>query len=398
MKYSYKLGLGAISAFGPNFYGTGLAAREFYYRSGLTFALTLANQIDENWPRDPEVCGGYCGGFVLNLGGGVIGGLADKALNSSTVLDWSDFIGFANIGVAYASHACNADDQRDSSYPLGWLALDDIFNHQSAWDTGLTAYANRENNCYRPSSAGYVGVQANSWASSSNFNTGQYSGATLTLTPGSTAVTPTVSSTLVPGMCAGVDDGTGTISVTGGQYTATVATGSVTSGGVRIWIGDTLHPRQHPWISITQGQAELASTITLGGAYPNSGTHTYNFMVEDNSQGGNYFSIGVDQNLTDDFNTNISLSHGWACHYVDSNHLTLNRPWIAPVGSSGPYTSYHIATFNVPPGFETQPFMLGIKAAAMNWGKTAYNLYGFTNGGNFATLLPLSVIGNRLTV
>ena len=61
VKYSYKTSTGATSyTFQPNYYGTGLAARALYMRSGYGPALTLANNIDEYWINDPEICAGYC--------------------------------------------------------------------------------------------------------------------------------------------------------------------------------------------------------------------------------------------------------------------------------------------------------------------------------------------------
>ena len=65
MKYSYKKMLGLYSTAGTftsNFYGVGLAARNFYYRSGYRPALDLANSIDEYAVRDPEIGDGFVGG------------------------------------------------------------------------------------------------------------------------------------------------------------------------------------------------------------------------------------------------------------------------------------------------------------------------------------------------
>lgn len=387
IKYSWKTTLGAGSQFGPNFYGTGLAAREFYYRSGWTQALTLANQIDENWVRDPEIAGGYAGGSPLLLGGGTIGGMLDLTLNTSTVLNWYDVSQFATGAIqTYAPSSCNAEDQRDSAYPLAWTAIPALFDtdmtRNAAWLAGLTTWFTRENTCRR--STGYSGVQVNSWGSSFNFNPGQ--SPAVTLVSGSTAVVPTVAGTLVPGMCAGVDDGTGTISVTGGSTSATVVSGSVAANGVRIYIVDTsVSPAQTVAYQYS-GSGGAASTITLAGVYPNSGTHTYKFMVEDTSLNANWTSIGVDSNQADSTALNLNLALNWACKYNNSNSIILNRGWIAPTGVSGPYTTYHFSNFNVGPGFEAQPYMLGIKAAAFTW---ASRVADATIAGNFATLLPL---------
>jgi len=381
LKYSYKLALGAASAFGPNFYGTGLAAREFYYRSGWAPALALANQIDENWTRDPELCGGLCGGLPLLYGGGAIGGVVDKALNESTVLSWYDVKGWGDIGLAYSTHSCNADDQRDSSYPLALNALLGVFDpdptRHTAWLNGLTTWSSREDSCRRKASDGYTGVAVNSWASAFLFNNG---GPALTLTNGSTAVTPTVAHSLTSDMCGGLDDGTGTITVTNGSGTAAVASGSVASGGLRIWITNTSVSPAYVVALAYSGSGGAGSTITLGGLWP--GTNgTFRFMVEGTSTWGNGSAIGVDN--SDSLSTNLILQETWVCRFTDSDHIVLNRPWDNASGNN-----WHMSTYNVI-GFETQPFMLGIKRTAMNW---ASEVSDATISANFSTLLPY--IGN----
>ena len=77
VKYSYKTFVGGIySTSGTSttdFYGVGIAARNFYYRSGYGPALALANSIDEFAVRDPEIGDGLVGGLPLSLGGIAIG-------------------------------------------------------------------------------------------------------------------------------------------------------------------------------------------------------------------------------------------------------------------------------------------------------------------------------------
>ena len=78
VKYSYKTKLSLYSTAGTftsNFYGVGLAARNFYYRSGYRPALELANAIDEFAVRDPEIGDGFVGGTPLALGGSAVGGI-----------------------------------------------------------------------------------------------------------------------------------------------------------------------------------------------------------------------------------------------------------------------------------------------------------------------------------
>lgn len=404
LKYSYKLTLGAASALGPNFYGTGLAAREFYYRSGWTPALTFANQIDENWTRDPEICGGYCSSSPLLYGGGAVGGIIDKALNASTVLNWYDVTPWGSVqGTSYAAHGCNQDDARDSGYPLSWMALLDLYDtgDSATWDPVMVSWASRENDCRRPATGdpghdGYSGVAANSWAAADVFSPGQFTygaggctvvtaapGCTaiaLTLTNGQTAFTPTVASTLTTGMCAGVDDGSGTIMVTNGSATATVVSGSVSGSGIRIWITDNGSPvYSAPFVYSISG-----STVTLGALWPGL-SGTFHFMVEDNSLSGNFDAIGGDAAFVsaDTVANNTILQETWACHYTDANHAQLHRVWDNSTAST-----WHISVFNVE-GFKVQPYMLGIKRAGLYWGSESPN---GSIAASFATLLPS--IGN----
>ena len=87
--YSYVDSLGAESAFGVNFYGSGFANRAFYYRSGLKLALDTANMIDDDWVTSPELSAGWTGGIPLLQGGGVIGAFANLILNPDTKLKWA---------------------------------------------------------------------------------------------------------------------------------------------------------------------------------------------------------------------------------------------------------------------------------------------------------------------
>ncbi len=365
VKISYKTVLGAQSPFGPNFYGTGLAARAFYYRSGWTPALMLANSIDDFWVRDPEICGGYCGGLALNQGGGAIGGIADKILNGSSLLSWLDVTQFAVAGAADAARNCNYDDPRDQGYQQSWLALialgDPDATRQLAWDAGLLAWVTRDTTCRRNASDGYTGVQVNSWAGSSVFAT---NGPALTLTAGSTAVT---GSGFTSAMCAGENDGSGTIHVVAGSTTAGLLTGSLPafvagSSGYRITITDTT---TSPIFVGTYQYQISGSVVTLAGNW-NGATGDFHFMSENATKDGWLTAIGSsnadfpDVSAATGYTNNAMLQKFWACKYNNSGSLTLNRPWD---GANGTYYmfSYVVA------GFEVQPFMDGVKTVAMNW-------------------------------
>lgn len=359
---SYKSNLNAQSAFGPNFYGTGFANRALGYASGYQPAFDFANSIDEYWVKDPELCGG-CGGIPLLQGGGVLGGIADWALNGSTALTALDITPFAASGVSDATRSCNYDDPRDQGYVQAWLAMIALFDtdptRSTAWATGLLNWVTRDQNCRRKSTDGYGtagAVQENSWAGSSLWTP---SGPALTLINGSKAVT---GSGFSPGMCAGQDDGTGTITVIGGLTTATVASGSLLSG-VRLFINDTSGTP----IAYTFGYRVSGTAVTLAWPYPGSGTHTYTFMSENNNLGGYITSIGAsnldypDTTVAQGQGNNAMLQKVWACKYNGPTSLTLNRAWDGP--SSPPN---YFAFSYVVSGFQVQEFMKGVKAYAMN--------------------------------
>lgn len=370
IKYSYKTNIGDLGDFGSNWYGTGLALRKFWIASGWQPAKTLADLIDDYWVQDPEVADGYSGGAPLRLGGGVNGAIIAKMLGSS-VLSWYDVKQFGDGAIeSYAIQNCNQSDVRDSSIPLGWTALlayGDSARY-STWAAGLVTWATRENQCRRPASGvsghdGYSGIDVNSWASSYNYNPAAVFPGTgspaLTLVNSSHAITPTVAGTLTSDMCQGVDDGTGTIIVVAGAGTALVASGSVTANKGRLWIDDTTTP--YLGVEKYSGSGGVGSTITLGYLWPGA-SGTFHFMVQDTNATTNSFaSIGNSQ--ADTLANNMQLKQNWACHFTDSSHAELNRAWN---GSSG--SNWHIGYFNVGPGFNSQPFMVGIKAQSLYWG------------------------------
>jgi hypothetical protein len=384
---SYKNALGAISSQGPNFYATGRAERQLEHRSGYTPALTAANQIDDNYVRDPEVSG-IGGGSPLLNGGGIIGSIIDKIFNGSTPLDWLDVTPFASQGVAEAAKNCNTADPRDQGYPQGWLGLvalkDPNFTRQMTWTTGLQAWATRDQTCRRNATDGYAGVQVNSWAGSS---IGGIPGAPLTLTNGSKLASPTTG-TFSPGICAGVDDGTGTIHVIVGSTIATVVTGNVAAGGFRITITDT---SVSPPLVVTReysGSGGMGSTITLAGAWTGLTTGDYTFMVEDGSLQGYMTSIGnsnldwPDVSVATGLINNRTLQHFYACQYNSPTQITLNRSWDQLAGTT---TNNYMVSYVVS-GFEVQPFMLGgIKASGTRWAgqnsdPTVSSAYSIMNG------------------
>lgn len=371
IKYSYKTNIGDAGSFGTNWYGTDLASRKFALESGLQAPKDFADSISDYWVQDPEVAAGYAGGLALNLGGGVNGAIIALILGS-THLSWYDVKQFGTGAVSQASLNCNGGDLRDMAYQLGWNALlaygDPDDTRHMAWVDGLATWATREDGCRRRSEDGYIGAEINSWGTSYNFNPANISPSIggsplLTLTGTGTetqrrAITPTVAGTLTSNMCQGADDGLGTIAVVQGSGTAIVVSGSVAANKDRLWINDTTTP--YMGAAKYSGSGGAASVITLGYLWPGA-SGTFTFMVQD--AGGtpwNFASIGPDQ--ADTAANNHLLGTNRMCHFTDSNHAELNSAWSGSTGAA-----FHIFYFNVPPGLETQPFMLGIKAQALYW-------------------------------
>ena len=349
--YSYKESLGAQSAFGPNFYGSGLASRAFYLRSGWDFANETANIMDDSWVRDPEICGGWCGGIPLLQGGGVIGAFANLILNPATKLIWSDLRNFATRG-AIGSSGCNAYDTRDSGYLEGWVTLAALFDpdpvQQTDWSAKLNVLYARDAACKRTD---------NSWANGFLFNN---SGPALIVTNGSPVVT---GSGLPSSLCRGI--ASGTVTVTHGS--AMIA-GTGLANGNKIVIPGTLGGALfNGTFQFTQtgGTAGILAALWPG----DSGT--FPFTIEGSVL---MISIGTD-------NDDPQLKKNWACTWHSPSQITLHRPWDGPTESNAHLFSYVLS------GFGQQPFMLGIKTTVMNWASQHPDA---TLAGRFAALNSLA--------
>lgn len=362
MTYSYKDALGAQSAFGPNFYGEGLAHRALYYRSGLSAALTAANEIDEYWVKDPEVDGGWAGGLWLNLGGGAIGAITDLALNPNTGLDWSDVRHFATIGAGTAKESCSDDDSRDTGYAAAWLTLAALWDpdatQRSAWKTALRAVNTRDNNCRGVDPANPI--INNSWANGSYWNS---SGPSVKVTNGSAVVTA-VNNDLASSMCHGI--ATVNVTVTNGSATFTGA--GLVKGGRIVISGVKGSNRCTGFFEFTVASS---STGTLSVLWPGD-SGTYSALIEDSTAYYDWYtSIAQSQN-------DPMLSENWACTYNSPSQLTLNRPWDGITDSTG---ANHFFRY-VLAGKGQQPYMLGIKTRQMQWG----SLVDDEEADNYASL------------
>ena len=365
VKYTYKKFLGAYSAFGPFFYGMGIAARNFYYRSGYGPALTLANAIDEYGVRDPELGDGFVGGSPLFYGASVIGGIIDLVLNPSTALTWANVEQNARSTVSiFGSYpACNSTDTRDGGYMAAFLTLEANYDpnstNRAAFKNFLSTLLTRDQGCKRNAADGYTGGEVNSFANS--FDWGPQG--PLTLTNGSASVT---GSGLSSGLCAGVD--IGTITVNKGSSTATVASGTLTQQN-KVYIWDSTGSYLGVFAYSVSGSA-----VQLAGVWPGA-SGTFSFMNENTETFSSIWTAN-----TDDLAHNQALEKNWACKYNSPSSLTLNRAWDAASGSA-----YYISTFTGAVFFQ-QPFMLGVKTNQMNW--ASKNDDAMISSG-YKTILPL---------
>ena len=356
MHYSYKTIVGVTSfTFQPNYYGTGLAARALYLRSGYGPAKTLADNIDEYWVNDPEVCAGYCWSFGIRAVGGFIGALADKVTNPSTTLSWDHLrqFGTAAAGIV-ATGNCNIADTRDVGSTQAMPALLALFDtaQQSRWNGIL----------YGNSNSFYAWDQACKGADNSWANAGAYFDATQgtlsTLTSGSTAVVAAsgtyAAATAARNGCSGVATGTGTIAAgsdvltrSSGTFTTQAAPGyQVAVTGTRLGV---------PFTLITDFRTDSANQRTLGGKWPaNADTGTVSWTDVIYPFNTTTFATG----LTD----TSGLAESFICTYVDPTHVTLNRSWPLTTGSTRYLFSLNLT------GFGEQPFMLGgAKSLALQW-------------------------------
>lgn len=358
--YSYKDGLGAQSAYGPNFYGEGFAHRALYLRSGLAAALTAANEMDETWIKDPEIDGCYPGGIPLLQGGGVIGAFADLILNKDTRLTWSDVRQCAR-NAAIGTWTCNSGDTRDTGYLGAWVTLAALFDPDPAqrdiWKASLRAINARDNACKGSD---------NSWANGFIFNTASPK---LNVTNGSAVVTAP-SNDLPPSVCFGV--ASGSVSVTHGSAAFSgsglingnkIVIASTTPGSARQSSGaEQVEPRtgrigtvrqfHTPYVGMFQFTQSGGTSGTLAALWPgDSGTFPY--VIENNDF---YTAIATG-------NDDPMLKENFACTWNNSGQITLDRPWDGPTDHTG---ANHIYSY-VLAGYGQQPYMLGIKTTAMKW-------------------------------
>jgi hypothetical protein len=340
------------SAGGISFYGESLAHRALYYRSGLTSALTAANYISDYWMKSPWGNADGNGRPRLLLGGEGIGSFVSAILTGRVA--WSDLRGYGTLAVqmvnSFATNSCNtADDTRDSGYAYAWLILAAIYDPdttstaapggipwRSYWQNHLPQMQTNDNNCKR---SDY------SWANGFDWNGNLPA---LTLTNGSATATGT---SLPPSLCGGANSGAAT--ATNGSNTITAVSGSFPPGTTLFLTGTS------GGVVFVQNftYSGTGSSATLGGFWlGDSGPITW---VAGNWTTSNQMMVIATGN--DDL---TNMQKNWACTWVSSSQITLNRPWDG--ASSDSAHIYHPYIADVA-GYGQQPFMLGIKSLGMNW-------------------------------
>lgn len=376
--FSYKESIGDASSFGPNFYGSGLAARSFFYISGYTPALITANQMDDYWTRSPEVGAGYIGGLPLTRGGGVLGAIADIATNTSAAITWLDVGGFVSAYAdTFVTSGCNGYDSRDASiqqFPNAFAAtLDPDGTRRAAAQSGLSMTTLPHlNTCARttnPAAQDYYSF-ANAFAFQASATT-----PFLTMTNGSAAVT---GSGLTSGMCRGIATATG-LNLTKGSASMS-GTGLV--NGDDIIITGTINGSTEIYTGVffftqTSGTAGILSAL-----WPGDTCTTCTGLIETNP--GQLMSV-IAASDTDPLVKEVQ-----GCTFNSSSSLTLNRNWDGPSGSS--YEIFSAGPGGSPtaiPGYNQQGFFIGGYGTDLNRAGAAYSgtAAGFktleTGVGNF---------------
>lgn len=396
LKYSFKTDIGNVAHGGTSayaYYGVGPASRMFWERSGLTEALTLANYIDENICRDPELADGFVQPAVLTIGGAVIGCMIDKILNASTVLTWPNLEEYGRTSMSVlvpggVLSPCNATDTREGAYREAWTTIASENDPQASdpmqdFVTGARNMLKRDlgtmtfPGCLRNASDGYVGAEVNSFSNSFVFNPQGPSSTQwtqpLTLTNLSTAVTgsgfnnglagtyPNYSGS-TPGYCWGQD--IVMLTVNTGQSTATVASGTLNPasliyfydgskvGMFEFTVAGTAVQLSGVWL----GASGTFSAMSTGGGPINSGGQVVGGFM------GIVAQVSPTSPPIDNLANNQALEKVWACKFNSSSSLTLFRAWdgistSALTGGNQYYGSYYnVGTFG------QQPFMFGIKA------------------------------------
>ena len=326
-----------FSEFGPNYYDEVLAHYAGYYRSGYTLFRDNARKIGDYLPTAPDFDEGWIGMIPRRVGAT---GMVAAAVLDGRASNWYTIRNLANSAAIgpYSGGAilppCDSD-LREGAYGLSWIALAAMFdpvdsgdpnmpNQRSYWKALLTKALARDKSCKGPNNE----FSAAYWAPSFTMN----------LTAGSATATGTG---IAPAYCGYVSSGT--IDVTNGLQSAT---GTGFAPNVKITVMGKKNGQ--PYLFYSTYTVLSSTSITMDSAYDgDSGTYTYQIESD----------IGFNA-FAKDSNDHSTMNINYACKWIDSNTVQLDRPW---QGATGAYQTYRSGEI----GFGVQPFMLGMKVFAM---------------------------------
>lgn len=347
--YSYIDGLGYAGDFSPNYYDMGLAHYAFYFRSGMSQALTSARNIEDYWLRYPEIAQGDAGGNPRDRG--ILGVVAAAVLDGDRASNWSGLRTFAQQGLATAlQNYCDAD-LRETAYQLSWLALaaqfDPIPAQRANWQAGVAgASYTRDSGCKRPDNSFATGFYWNPPALQ------------IAATQGSTTATP-VNGTFPSNMCYSTASGTAVVSNGSAMLTALSGSFVPPAGSYKLLVGGTIGGVRYDLA--TQFDYNSFNSLTMGAKWPGDSGLVY-WSIEDNDNSNYILSIAQGPNDTANFGQITS------CTLLSPTQIQLYRPWPTASGTFG-YTYYNLV------GRGTQSFMAGIKALQMRYAGQVYSPY-----------------------
>lgn len=349
--YSYDDMYGISGAFGPNFYGSGLGSLVFYLRSGWDIADITHKMMDDTWIKSPEVGAGYLGGESLLYGGAVAGAIASLVLDPTTQVTWPDVRQYMVVGAQTGNYTCSEDDTRGTGYSGLHVALGAAFDpdpgYRAQWQAALKTIYGHEQRCKH---------QDNSWANAFTTSPGAAGIAnSLTVTYGSAVAT---GANIPQSACYGIAAGTVTVTAGSGNFTGT---GLVDGNAINI-AGTARHGAVKLPIRVAFSQSGGTSGV-LGGLWPgDSGTFGYMIENSDNNTTIQLSNSPYDPSVP---GSDVQSTKQFACMWIDSGHIMLDRPWDGP--SSSPTFSYLPSMYHGLQliGYFQQPFMMGIKTTEL---------------------------------
>ncbi len=343
-----------FSEFGPNYYDEVLAHYAGYLRSGYTMFRDNARMVGDYWAQSPDFDEGWNSQLPRRT---AATGMVAAAILDGRTSNWyairrlaSSAIGNPFSGGAVIS-GCDSDI-RETAYALSWIALAALFdpvdtgdpsepNQRSYWKAQLARAYTRDQGCK---------------GANNEFPQAYWGGkGAYAVTSGSATVKGT---DISPSLCSFA--GGGSINVTNG---VTAATGSAFNPAAKIVIlGKRLG---QPYLFYSRFTVNSSNSITMASPWDgDSGTYSYQTETDLNWLA---FAEGVADHAT--------MNHLYACQWVDSTTVRLDRPW---EGSTGTVQAYRANEL----GFGQEPFLEGIKVFAMklaSLGATGPTASGYAN-------------------